>query len=249
MGLSITTQPTSVLAAVGSAATFTVVAAHTTGTANILYQWMKNGTPIQGQNASTLIFSSITPDDSEVYSCEIHDDVDDTILNTVLVVLASSILDNIELNIKIKILGMTVTGGYNFDWKTVNQENEAIGDFPRALIDSPAETNLDPTNGDNSQAYSNDVLFIIRVKGSQQWSSNANFTIRSNLRLAMDDLKKLFGPNGDSSVNGSCDEIMYRSHQVIALNQNEIQRPGYLRSQWLAKYSQDRATPLQYTSS
>jgi hypothetical protein len=144
---------------------------------------------------------------------------------------------------------MTVAGGFNFDWKTVNQENEAIGDFPRALIDSPATTNLDTTSGDNSQSYSNQALFVIRVKGSQAWSENANFTIRSNLRLARDDLLKLFGPNGDSSVNGSCDEILYRSDQVIALNQNDLQRPGYLKIQFLALFSQDRSNPLMYTGS
>lgn len=249
MGLSITAQPSSLLTAIGTAATFSVVAAHTTGGTTIYYQWLKDGVEIQGQTSSSLVFSAVTPEDSNVYSCRVYDSADDTILTSSLVVLASSILDNIELQMKVLILGMTKAGGFNFDWQTVNQPDEANGDFPRALIDSPAETNLDPTDGPNSQAYSNDVLFVLRVKGNQAWSNNSNFTIRSNLRLAMDDLKKLFGPNGDSSVNGSCDEILYRSHQIMALNQNDIQRPGYLRSQWICKYSQDRSDPLQYAGS
>jgi hypothetical protein len=142
---------------------------------------------------------------------------------------------------------MTVAGGYNWDWQTVNQPDEAIGDFPRALIASPAETCKDDPNGPNSQTYTNEVLFVVDVKGSQAWSANANFTIRSNLRTALDDLKMLFGNN--SSINDSCFEIMYRSSQIIAINQNDIQRPGYMRTQWLCRYGQDRLIPMQVASS
>jgi hypothetical protein len=248
MSFSIITQPVSQLVATGQPVTFFVTAVHSDVTATISYQWLKNGIEMPGRTSSSFLLSTTTTDDSEVYNCKIWNDKDNTVLYSSLAVLAASILDYIELNIKVAILGMTITGGYNWDWVTVNQTDEAVGQgYPRALIASPAETCKDDPNGPNAQAYTNDVLFVIMVRGSQAWTPNSDFAIRSNLRTAIEDLKKLFGVN--SSVNGSCEEIMYRSHQVMALKQNDIQRPAYLVSQWLVRYTQDRLNPLQYASS
>jgi hypothetical protein len=243
MPLSITAQPVSQLIAIGQPTSFSVVAAYTGGPATIYYQWNKENTPVQGQNTATLSFSAITSDDSGVYTCTIYNSADSTVLTTNPVVLASSILDNIELQMKIAILGMTKVGGYNWDWQVVNQPDEATGPgYPRVNMESPAESNIDGTNTPNAQAYTNEVVFVLWVKGNQAWSSNANFTIRSNLRSALDDLKRLFGNN--SSVNNSCEEILYRSSQVVALNLNDVQRPSNMRVQFLVRYCQDRLNPL-----
>ena len=246
MGLSIITQPTSLLVAIGQPAMFSVAAQYTGGTATIYYQWNKNNASMPGKNSSSLPFVAVTSDDSDVYTCTISNNFDSTVLTTNPVALASSILDNIELQMKCAILGMSQSTGYNWNWLIVNQPDEAVGGteptYPRVNIESPAETNIDGVNTPNAEAYTNEVVFVLMVKGTQAWSNNANFTIRSNLRYELDDLKKLFGNN--SSINGSCEEILYRSSQVIALNLNDVQKPSTLRSQWLVRYCQDRLNPL-----
>ena len=246
--IGISVQPLSEILAIGSTKTFSVVAS-ASGGAVLNYQWYKDSSPIDpilNSTATTkdLVLANIAQEDSNIYYCILGNNLDKTTARTDYGVLASSILDYIELNMKTLILSMSVANGYNFDWQTVDEENEAIGSFPRAFIESPMETNIDTAAGANASAYTNDVLFIIRVKGEQGWTDNPQFTIRSCLRLAIDDLKKLF----KDSVNDSCDEILYRSHQVIYNLQNDIQRPAYVRSQWLCKYTQDRTNPILYSA-
>jgi hypothetical protein len=142
---------------------------------------------------------------------------------------------------------MKKTDSYNFNWKTINQPDEALGDFPRAIIHHAAENCIDEMTGQDAQSYTNNVVFVIQVKGSQGWNDNANFMIRSNLRLALDDLKKLFGQ--DTSINGTCEAVMYRSSQVIPINQNDIQRPSHMNTNWMVRYAQDRIDPLAVSSS
>ena len=260
MSLSITSQPVSQLVALGSATSFSVVATHTDPTAVIYYQWNKYLTPIQGSVSASLSFPAVTCDptgnDCDIYNCTIRNSIDDTVLVTNWVALACSILDNVELNMKIRILGITKATGYNFDWKVVNEPDEAaVPGYPRVVIESPAETNTDSPNTPNCQAYTNYVLFTMYAKGDQAWSNCSNFTIRSLLRMIMDDLKRCFGPKPDArgivmgdSVNDSCDMILYRSHQILNQDQNDIQRPSKIKIQWLVKYCQDRAEPLQRAS-
>jgi hypothetical protein len=245
--ITINQQPQSLVLHLGSPATFTIVATHSNPMANLLYQWYKNDQLIQGATTNTLVFPAFNSTDQEVYSCVVSDDTDTDTVCSDYAALAASLLDYIELKIKIAILGMSKVKGYNWDWKTVNQPDEAIGDFPRAVILSPAEACIDEIAGQDAQSYSNDVLFVVMIKGSQEWSANANFTIRSNLRTALDDLKQLFGR--DTSIGGSCEVVMYRSSQVIAANMNDIQRPSHMNTQWRVRYAQDRLTPLTVSSS
>ncbi len=64
----ITTQPASVTVAVGSSATFTVVA---TGTAPLTYQWMKSGITIPdiSWRKSTLTIDGVSTNDETDYAC------------------------------------------------------------------------------------------------------------------------------------------------------------------------------------
>jgi hypothetical protein len=245
--ITISTQPQSQIVRLGGNASLTVTASHSDPLANLYYQWYKNDKVIQNENAYVINISGVEQSDSDVYSCVISSDVDTSTIKTAYAAVASSILDYIELNIKIMILGMTKSGGYNFDWRTVNQPDEALGGFPRAVIVSPGENCIDLLTGQDAQSYANDVLFGIQIKGQQDWNDNANFMIRSSLRLALDDLKRLFGNN--TSINGTCEVAMYKSSQVININQNDIQRPSHLNTSWLVRYTQDRLDPLTVSSS
>jgi hypothetical protein len=165
----------------------------------------------------------------------------------------SVILDTIETTMASLIAGMTINDGYNFNWSIVNQEDEVIGDFPRALIDprdglADVETCMDTLAGIGSRDYTNEVLFTILVAGKlPSYDNNPSWAIRSVLRKANDDLKRLFGIN--NQLNGTCDNILYVSSRIEPIKTNDIMAAGQLR--WMCKvvYSQDRQTPTQYASS
>jgi hypothetical protein len=117
------------------------------------------------------------------------------------------------------------------------------------MIETPTELSLDDPNGPNASAYTNAINFRIHVIVKQQIGSypNPNFQIRSVLRLAKDDLKRLFGATpANYSINGSCDGIMYRGAQINQGNQNDVTKPATMATDWLVRYWQDRTNPLQY---
>ena len=145
------------------------------------------------------------------------------------------------------IAGMTVVGGYNFDWVTVNNRQYAIGDFPRAEIYYPSEENLDSVSGIGSRDYTNAATFEIHVAAKLTMSSdNPIFEINEYLDYALDDLKMLFGLN--PNLNGTCDSFLYRGYkrEVKAVDQFI---PTKLITTWRAVYQQDRQTPSQVSSS
>jgi hypothetical protein len=142
---------------------------------------------------------------------------------------------------------------YNFDWSISNEEDEAIGAFPRAIIDprdvlADKETSKDTLAGIGSNDYTNEVLFTILVSGElPAFSRNPSFAIRSTLRLANDDLKKLFGIN--NQLNGNCDNILYVGSQIEPIRTNDVLGAAQLRTLWRVTYSQDRQDPTLYASS
>jgi hypothetical protein len=247
--ITINNQPLSALIAIGSAASFSVFASSSSITDILIYQWLKDGKEITGATASTFTIASVISEDSNVYSCVVTSTEGGNSLTSNRVVLSSSIIDNIELQMKVLMLGMTNAGGYNFNWSSVNEEDQAIGDYPRALMESPIENCIDDPVGGSQTSYTNEVLFIVWVTGLQFIDSNPNpnFTIRSNLRLAEDDLKRLFGIN--YQLNGSADNIMFRGAQIFKGDNNDVQKPATMKTQWRVSYSQDRISPRLYAGS
>jgi hypothetical protein len=165
----------------------------------------------------------------------------------------ATILDNIELEMAQLIAGMTTIEGFNFNWSIVNEEEEIIGDFPRAIIDprdvlADKETSRDTLAGIGSNDYTNEVLFTILVSGElPAFDSNPNFAIRSIMRQANDDLKQLFGIY--NQLNGLCDNILYVASQIEPIKRNDMLQTAQLRSMWKVVYSQDRISPTQYAGS
>lgn len=166
-----------------------------------------------------------------------------------------TILDNIETNILTLIGTMNTASGYNFNWSTesLDQEDLAIGTFPRAVINPSdsifdRETCKDSLSGLGTQVYTNEVYYTILVKGElPTFDSNPNFAIRQYLRMALDDLKKLFGTN--PQINYTCDNFLYQTSRGEYIKRNDVQRPAQLRTTWLAIYSQDRLNPTQCAGS
>jgi sugar lactone lactonase YvrE len=68
--IQIVTQPKRQLANVGNSVSFSVTASSTPTTA-MSYQWLKNGTPIAGANASTYTITSVQSSDSASYSVNV----------------------------------------------------------------------------------------------------------------------------------------------------------------------------------
>jgi len=163
------------------------------------------------------------------------------------------ILDNIEKQIEALITNMSIDDGFNYNWSIINEEDEAIGDFPRAIIDprdsfSDKESSRDTLAGIGSNDYTNEVMFTILVTGSLvNFSENPSFAIRSNLRRALDDLKQLFGIH--NQLQGTCDNIMYVGSQQEPVRKNDVMSAANLRTVWKVIYSQDRIIPSQYASS
>jgi hypothetical protein len=163
------------------------------------------------------------------------------------------ILDTIETAISDLIAGMLAADGYNYDWNIVNEPDETIGAFPRCVINptdnfADKETCQDTTAGLGSGDYTNEVIYTLLAKGElPAFDSNPLFAIRSTLRMALDDLKMLFGKN--RNLGGACDNILYIGSQIEPLGNNDGQRPAQLRTFWKVIYSQDRTTPTQYAGS
>ena len=72
---AITTQPVSVSVVQGNTATFTTAAS---GTAPLVFQWLKNGTPISGANSNVLSIVTVTTNDAANYSVTVTNIVGST---------------------------------------------------------------------------------------------------------------------------------------------------------------------------
>src|SRR5205085_2816940 len=76
---SITTQPVSQTVSAGANVSFSVAA---DGTAPLSYQWLKNGSPINGANAPTLSLSNVQATDAGGYSVVVSNGVGTATSNT-----------------------------------------------------------------------------------------------------------------------------------------------------------------------
>lgn len=243
--ITISVQPASVICKVGGTVHLSVTAASSLTNPALTYQWYIDDKVITSATSSSYSFTA-TYLTTGIYYCTITDSALASSVSSTCVV-ASTINDYIEYNLKKSIEDITISSGYNFDWSIVNELDIVIGDFPRANIIQLSESNLDLVSGVNSQTYTNDINFTIVIKGQQAWTDDPNNDVRRYLYLAIDDLKHMFAVN--NSVNGSCDEIMYRSSRIVEIKKNDIQRPAEAVTTWLVKYCQDRCDPTMYASS
>lgn len=243
--ITITTNPSSLICKIGGTAILSTVAVSSLADATLTYQWYCDDKLISSAISASYSFTA-TYLTTGIYYCIITDSALTSSVTDTCVV-ASTINDYIEYNLKKSIEDIKIADGYNFDWSLVNEYDLVIGDFPRANVLQLSESNLDLISGVNSQTYTNDINFTVVIKGQQDWTDDPNNDIRRYLYLAIDDLKHMFAVN--NSVNGSCDEIMYQSSRIVEIRKNDIQRPAEAVTTWVVKYCQDRCNPTVYASS
>lgn len=154
------------------------------------------------------------------------------------------ILTNIEDAVSAAIGGMTSAVGYNYDWNTVNEPDQALCSYPNAVVIVESERCVDDDNGADQQVYTNECDLIITVRGENSAVQyNPNRSINAVHNAALDDLKKLFGNN--HHISETCDRIMYRGMEREYKRNGDIMVPGEMRTRWTVYYRQDRLSPTQ----
>lgn len=155
------------------------------------------------------------------------------------------LLTTIETNIATLIQGMTIAGGYNFDWGESNVVDAAlVAVFPNAqiyLLDIDNQDDVD--TGAHAQSYRQLGTFRIVVRGKlASVSSKPKFAIHPEHNDALDDLLKLFGNN--YSIDSSCDVIFFRRASRDENQSGDVYSDSDLITSWDIYYQQDRVNPL-----
>jgi len=218
--------------------------------------WVQTGStthpPVAPYGKKGLLNNSTAITDGGYYVLRIYNSSPNTgyVESVPIILTPPPILERIESKIASLVGGMLIANGYNFNWGIVNEQDESLGTFPRCVIDptdslADKESNQDTLAGVGSMDYTNEVTFTLLVKGELPvFDTNPLFAIRSLLRKAHDDLKRLFGVH--LNLDGECDNIMYMGSQIESLTRNDVQRPAQLRTMWKVVYSQDRQYPFLY---
>lgn len=153
-----------------------------------------------------------------------------------------TLLTAVEQGMTDAIEGMSIGGGYNYDWGTCNEPDAAKQNFPSAEITLEKEKCLDDEGGVWADSYMIESAFVIRVRASlSNETERPAYEINAELNKALSDLKKCFGTN--YHVSDSCDLIMYQDATRIPDKTNDIFRPAYMDVRFLVRYTQDRQTP------
>jgi hypothetical protein len=159
------------------------------------------------------------------------------------------ILTNVESTMVTLIEGMTIAGGYHYDWATCNQPDMALQEFPNALVElEPTENCLDEPLGADALSYIQEVSFKItaRVKVPTE-ASVPNWAINNYLNEALDDLKRCFGRRDNLQIitDTGAFIILYRSSQRIIERAGDRFIPCKLETSWTVRYTQSREEPSQ----
>lgn len=153
------------------------------------------------------------------------------------------ILHDIIERIKENISGLTVAGGYNYNWGTVQERDVNKMQFPAAVVHLPDdEQNLDDPNGVHALSYYNRLPVHIQIYDELATQTEyPEDEIRLKYFTCLDDLKKVFGT--DFFLNGNCEKIMYRGARFVKARSGDLFTPATLMSRWDVYYLQDRENP------
>lgn len=157
------------------------------------------------------------------------------------------ILTKIENGMESLILSMRTSGGYYFDWYTVNQNDVVKQTSPSAEIILTSEQCTDTDNSVWAGGYNQHAIYTIRVRYvMENKTENPTYAVDRYLNRCLYDLKKLFG--NTPSVEGTCCVIMYTGMDRIRNNNNDVIRPKYMDTYWLVRYIQDRRDPSRISN-
>lgn len=158
------------------------------------------------------------------------------------------ILTTAEEEMRSLIDGMT-SDSYNYDWAVTNEEDLARikcgQQTAKAVIYWDGEENTDSEDGVCANAYANLVNYRIRVT---TWLDDSEPEFprqakRYRLRLALDDLKALFGEY--YHLESEQLFIMYAGCEAPEVRQQGDILVGEMDTFWRVRYYQDRETPTQ----
>jgi hypothetical protein len=157
----------------------------------------------------------------------------------------ADLLDLIEAKLKELIEGMTIAGGYNYDWGTVNSTDEANADYPLCNIIQGDEENVDDdAGGASTQSYDNIAFYDLVCKSQNQSTlPDPNFSIHSEFNKMSHDIKKLFGTQPNCQLEGLAENVEYLGKTPKFHRSGDIFRAGDITIRIRVKYSQDRLEP------
>jgi len=159
------------------------------------------------------------------------------------------ILDRAEIDLKDLITGMTIAGGFNFDWdSSFNRRDLAKVGFPTVseMDWEPEEDNIDDEEGAHAEAYSNILTMRLLAVGKLTTQpTNPKDAIRTTTTKMLDDLKQLFGINYQLSEQTGIYSIMYDRSERVDHGSGDIQKAFHLETFWNIRYIQSRVTPAE----
>ncbi len=161
--------------------------------------------------------------------------------------MATPVLTNIRNEIKSMISGMTILGGYHFDWAAVNPSFFSAANLPSqaaaifALVEDNEEKNLDGFGAVNGGMYTNDVEFVISAFPRPTPPTGTPYidVCDAAIDLAVEDLKRLFG--NKPCLNGKAFNSLYSGSKKLFTNKEDI--PCYVEFRLAVRYRQDRKQP------
>lgn len=143
------------------------------------------------------------------------------------------------------ITSMNISGGYNYDWVSAQQEDLTKVSFPHAnLYLQPTEETLDSISFPNMDAFRNKQTYEIHCYNKLTTESgNSYFKIDETLNYMLHDIKKLIGSNPVPDYIESVEYI--RATRKELNNGSDIILPKYLIVTVQVYYSQSRLFPDQ----
>ncbi len=156
------------------------------------------------------------------------------------------ILTLAEVQLKVLIEDMSIATGYHFDWGTATVYDEALGTALVSLIEpvNPFELNKDNPYGAHSGAYLNECQYKITVRPKLTTEEALpNWQVRAFWNKAVDDLKKRFGLDDGSTLNGTVQHFAYMRTMQFIERAGDVFKPGRIEVYFRCVYHQDRADP------
>lgn len=175
--------------------------------------------------------------------------ITEKIITEVICYMSDSVLETIESNMKTLIESMTVTGGYNYDWGTINHIDEVKQDnYPTAIVRLDSMDNLDATDGSGyAGAYKQNATYEITVKAKNATEQTEPLNdLHKYQYRAFEDLLKLFGTNYCLYVGGTpaCHYIKFESVEGREVSETgDIFRGSDLVTKWQVFFEQSRKNP------
>lgn len=155
-------------------------------------------------------------------------------------------LNNIDTALRDRILSLSISGGYNYDWQSVNNEDfNLVEFFPLVNIYQLDEASINSASYPDMNSLRNQLIVELHCYNRlPQESSNSVFDIDRELNYMLHDIKKMIG--NYPTLNGAVEYVSYiRSTRQSSGKQDDLLLPKKLVVTIAISYSQDSMNPEQ----